>query len=128
MCDTPAGARPSGSNSRSAKLLVPSGTPDQASGGDIFSPTQFGLPCLSAHAFLTASVPLSCSWDEVKVSTSACAGTAENAAAMPPAISRVPRACFIALPPLVYGMGRTTRSPSPNLTHNETAMQLHYRT
>ena len=57
--DTPAGARPSGSNSNSAKLLVPSGTFDQASGGEMFSPTQFGLRCLSLHAFLTARMPLS---------------------------------------------------------------------
>jgi len=42
-----------------AKLFVPSGAPDQASGGEIFSPTQFGLRCLSAQAFLTASWSLS---------------------------------------------------------------------
>ena len=43
ICDTPAGARPSGSNSSKAKLLVPSGTPDQARGGERFSPTQLVL-------------------------------------------------------------------------------------
>jgi hypothetical protein len=30
---------------------VPSGTFDQASGGEMFSPMQFGLLCLSLHAF-----------------------------------------------------------------------------
>src|SRR6476646_2417490 len=59
MWTTPAGARPSGSSMTIAKLFVPSGAPDQASGGEIFSPTQFGLRCLSAQAFLTASWSLS---------------------------------------------------------------------
>src|SRR5215510_2881728 len=94
MCDTPAGARPSGSNSTSAKLFVPAGTPDQASGGDTFSPTQFGLRCLSAHAFLTASVPLSCICGDVRVSTSAA--LARRDSAKPPASNTVPSAYFIA--------------------------------
>src|SRR5215468_5199378 len=71
MCDTPAGARPSGSNSRRAKLLVPSGTFDQASGGEMFSPTQFGVLCLSLHAFFVARTPLSWTADEDRVNTSA---------------------------------------------------------
>src|SRR5262249_19348591 len=94
MCDTPAGARPSGSNSNSAKLFVPSGTPDQASGGDTFSPTQFGVRCLSAHAFLTASVPLSCICDDVRVSTSAALALRDSA--KPPTSTTVPSAYFIA--------------------------------
>src|SRR6185369_15704366 len=79
MCDTPAGARPSGSNSNSAKLLVPSGGSVQASGGDTFSPTQFGLRCLSLPAFLIASSPLSLSADEVSVSTPAALAGKQNA-------------------------------------------------
>src|SRR5690348_13283827 len=75
MCETPAGARPSGSNSRRAKLLVPSGGFDQASGGEMFSPTQFGLLCLSLHAFFVARVPLSWIAGEVSVSTSAAPAT-----------------------------------------------------
>src|SRR5437763_1037386 len=94
MCDTPAGARPSGSNSNSAKLFVPSGTPDQASGGDTFSPTQFGVRCVSAHAFLTASVPLSCSCGDVRVSTSAALALRDRAKL--PASTTVPSAYFIA--------------------------------
>src|SRR5215468_7028322 len=94
MCDTPAGARPSGSNNNSAKLFVPSGTPDQASGGDTFSPTQFGVRCLSAHAFLTASVPLSGICGDVRVSTSAA--LARRDSAKPPASNTVPSAYFIA--------------------------------
>src|SRR4029077_18515973 len=43
MWTTPAGARPSGSSMTIAKLFVPSGAPDQASGGEIFSPTQFAF-------------------------------------------------------------------------------------
>ena len=42
-----------------AKLLIPSGAFDQASGGEILSPTQIGLLCLSLHAFFVAKVPLS---------------------------------------------------------------------
>src|SRR3989442_7729666 len=94
MCDTPAGARPSGSNSNSAKLFVPSGTPDQASGGDTFSPTQFGVRCVSAHAFLTASVPLSCICGDVRVSTSAALALRDRA--KPPTSNTVPSAYFIA--------------------------------
>jgi hypothetical protein len=47
--------------------------PDQASGGDMFSPTQLGLRCLSAHAFLIASEPLSAIRGEVSTRTSALA-------------------------------------------------------
>src|SRR5438309_9448211 len=83
MCETPAGARPSGSNSRRAKLLVPSGGFDQASGGAMFSPTQFGLLSLSLHAFFIAKLPLSWIAGEVSVSTSAARaiGTANRDAA-----------------------------------------------
>src|SRR5712691_8585430 len=101
MCETPAGARPSGSNNNSAKLFVPSGGFAQASGGDKFSPTQFGLLCLSLHAFLTASVPLSGNADEVNVSTSAALAPRLPIAAsvnVAPANSMV-KAGFIALPP-----------------------------
>src|SRR5436190_18814215 len=98
MCDTPAGARPSGSNSSSAKLLVPSGGLAQASGGDTFSPTQFGERCLSLHAFLTASSPLSLSADEVSVSTPAAwADPPENIAnAKQPAVTTRVAALIIA--------------------------------
>src|ERR1700740_2769102 len=91
MCETPAGARPSGSNSRRAKLLVPSGGFDQASGGEMFSPTQFGLRCVSLHAFFVARVPLSWLAGEVSVRTSAARaiGTAKmDATAKPPAMSQ----------------------------------------
>src|SRR5882724_4207060 len=109
MCDTPAGARPSGSNSRSAKLLVPSGTPDHASGGERFSPTQFGDRCLSLQAFLAASVPLSWICGEDSVSGSALAVPIDRANA--PARNRLPRAYFIAFPPVVFLVrGHPTRS------------------
>src|SRR5581483_5284699 len=71
MCETPAGARPSGSNISRAKLFVPSGGFDQDSGGETFSPTQLGLRCLSLPAFLTARVPLSGKAGEVSVNTPA---------------------------------------------------------
>src|SRR6516162_10875429 len=103
MCDTPAGARPSGSNSSRAKLLVPSGTFDQASGGEMFSPTQFGVLCLSLQAFLVASVPLSWIAGEVSVSTSAAlaAGRAKNDEARnPPAVSNAPIPLFMTVLPL----------------------------
>src|SRR6266478_908078 len=99
MCDTPAGARPSGSNSSKAKLLVPSGTPDQARGGDMFSPTQLGLRCLSLHAFFIASVPLSGIADEVSISTSAKA--TPNDSTNPPASNKLPRPYFIAILPFI---------------------------
>src|SRR3954469_16904739 len=90
---TPAGARPSGSSMIIAKLLVPSGAPDQARGGEIFSPLQFGLRCLSAQAFLTASWSLSFKAEEDSVSTSACA--APNDRAKTPANNKLPRAYFM---------------------------------
>src|SRR5215467_9200932 len=93
MWTTPAGARPSGSSMTIAKLFVPSGAPDQASGGEIFSPTQFGLRCLSAHAFLTASWSLSFKAEEVSTSTSARA--APNDRAKAPANNKLPRAYFM---------------------------------
>src|SRR5215469_16088909 len=93
MWTTPAGARPSGSSMTIAKLFVPSGAPDQASGGEIFSPTQFGLRCLSAQAFLTASWLLSFKEEEVSTSTSARA--APNDRAKAPANNRLPRAYFM---------------------------------
>src|SRR5215468_7819155 len=82
MWTTPPGARPSGSNMTIAKLFVPSGAPDQASGGEIFSPTQFGLRCLSAQAFLTASWSLSFKAEEVGTSTSARAAPNDRAKAL----------------------------------------------
>src|SRR6516225_6220032 len=93
MWTTPAGARPSGSSMTIAKLFVPSGAPDQASGGEIFSPTQFGLRCLSAQAFLTASWSLSFKAEEVSTSTSARA--APNDRAKAPANNKLPRAYFM---------------------------------
>src|SRR5262244_3767515 len=93
MWATPAGARPSGSSMTIAKLFVPSGAPDQASGGEIFSPTQFGLRCLSAQAFLTASWSLSFTAEEVSTSTSARA--APNDRAKAPANNKLPRAYFM---------------------------------
>ena len=93
MWTTPAGARPSGSSMTIAKLFVPSGAPDQASGGEIFSPTQFGLRCLSAQAFLTASWSLSFKAEEVSTSTSARA--APNDRAKAPANHKLPRAYFM---------------------------------
>src|ERR1700731_1463610 len=110
MCDTPAGARPSGSNSRRAKLLVPSGAFDQASGGETFSPTQLGLLCLSLHAFFIARVPLSGIAGELSVSTSAprAIGTAKrDAARNPPAVSRAAIVCFIMALPL--GLSKSER-------------------
>src|SRR5580693_2821448 len=103
MCDTPAGARPSGSNSSRAKLFVPSGTFDQASGGEMFSPTQFALLCLSLHAFFVAKVPLSWIAGEVSVSTSAAwaKGTAErDEARNPAAVSNAPIPFFMTFLPL----------------------------
>jgi hypothetical protein len=76
-----------------AKLFVPSGAPDQASGGEIFFPTQFGLRCLSAQAFLTASWLLSFKAEEVSTSTSARA--APNDRAKAPANKKLPRAYFM---------------------------------
>src|SRR6185369_8991655 len=96
MWTTPAGARPSGSSMTIAKLFVPSGAPDQASGGEIFSPTQFGLRCLSAQAFLTASWSLSFKAEEVSTSTSARA--APNDRAKAPANNKLPRAYFMMSP------------------------------
>src|SRR6516165_7653059 len=93
MWTTPAGARPSGSSMTIAKLFVPSGAPDQASGGEIFSPTQFGLRCLSAQAFLTASWSLSFKAEEVSTSTSARA--APNDRARAPANNKLPKAYFM---------------------------------
>src|ERR1700745_1154415 len=90
MWTTPAGARPSGSSMTIAKLFVPSGAPDQVSGGEIFSPTQFGLRCLSAQAFLTASWSLSFKAEEVSTSTSARA--APHDSAKTPANNKLPRA------------------------------------
>src|ERR1700730_1479284 len=110
MCDTPAGARPSGSNSRRAKLLVPSGTFDQASGGEMFSPTQFGLLCLSLHAFFVARVPLSWIASEVSVNTSAARaiGKANRAAARnPPAVIRAAIVRFMTFLPL--GLSKSGR-------------------
>ena len=63
---------------------------DQASGGEMFSPTQFGLLCVSLLAFFVARVPLSWIAGEVSVSTSAARaiGTANrDAARNPPAVS-----------------------------------------
>ena len=48
----------------SAKLFVPAGTFDHASGGDTLSPMQFGL-ALMLPAFLTASIVPSLKVDEV---------------------------------------------------------------
>src|SRR5205823_12695272 len=87
-------ARPSGSDGNSAKLVVPSGAPAQARGGGTFSPPQFGVRCLSAHAFLPASVPLSCICGDVRVSTSAALALRDRA--KPPASNTVPSAYFIA--------------------------------
>src|SRR5215470_7922087 len=101
MWFTPAGARPSGSTITRAKLLVPSGTFSQASGGERFSPTQFGLLCLSAQAFFVARVPLSATADEFSVSTPAAraTGAAERDAAANPAISRAEIVHFITFLP-----------------------------
>src|ERR1700760_2608534 len=107
MWTTPAGARPSGSSMTIAKLFVPSGAPDQASGGEIFSPTQFGLRCLSAQAFLTASWSLSFKAEEVSTSTSARA--APNDSAKTPANNKLPRAYFMSVLPL----GLLSCLPSP---------------
>src|ERR1700757_3616893 len=90
MWTTPAGARPSGSSMTIAKLFVPSGAPDQASGGEIFSPTQLGLRCLSAQACLTANWSLSFKAEEVSTSTSARAPP--NDSAKTPANNKLPRA------------------------------------
>src|SRR6202007_3408499 len=80
------------------KQLGPSRAPDQASGGEIFSPTQFGLRCLSAQAFLTASWSLSFKAEEVSTSTSARA--APNDSAKAPANNKLPRAYFMMSLPL----------------------------
>src|SRR5271169_4954484 len=110
MCDTPAGARPSGSNSSKAKLLVPSGTFDQASGGEMFSPTQFGVLCLSLHAFFVARAPLSGTADDDSVNTSAArtTGTAKRDAPRNPlAVSRLAIVRVITFLPLgLSGSGR----------------------
>ena len=90
MWTTPAGARPSGSSMTIAKLFVPSGAPDQASGGEIFSPTQFGLRCLSAQAFLTANWSLSFKAEEVSMSTSARAAPNDRAKTPAKSLSRLP--------------------------------------
>src|SRR6516225_3278532 len=88
------GRRPAfGSSMTIVKLFVPSGAPDQASGGEVFSPTQFGLRCLSAQAFLTASWSLSFKAEEVSTSTSARA--APNDRAKAPANNKLPRAYFM---------------------------------
>src|SRR3954470_22192705 len=76
-----------------AKLLVSAGAPDHASGGEIFSPTQFGLRCLSAQVFLTASWSLSFKAEEVSVSTSARA--VPNESAKMPADNKLPRTYFM---------------------------------
>src|SRR5258708_7310675 len=49
--NTPVPPRPSGSTMVRAKLLVPSGTPDQESCSDIFSPTQLALPAVLFATF-----------------------------------------------------------------------------
>src|SRR5262249_21585774 len=78
---------------KSEKLWGRSGRRDQASGGDTFSPTQFGVRCLSAHAFLTASVPLSGICGDVRVSTSAALALRDSPKT--PASTTVPSAYFI---------------------------------
>src|ERR1700749_3310577 len=98
----------------SGKLLVPSGTFSQASGGERFSPTQFGLLCLSAHAFFTASVPLSATEDELSVSTPAAraTGAGERVAATNPPISRVAMVRFMTILPLDLDETRDRRDYS----------------
>src|SRR6516162_2016074 len=63
---TPPGGRPSGSNIRSAKLLVPAGGFAQDSAGETFSPTQFGF-CLLLPAILVCSRSPSLNEDDVIV-------------------------------------------------------------
>src|SRR6516162_2723549 len=88
---TPPGGRPSGSNIRSAKLLVPAGGFAQDSAGETFSPTQFGF-CLLLPAFLVARRSPSLNDGDVIVNTP-CAFALwplnANARAIPPAIKSV---------------------------------------
>src|SRR3954470_20236548 len=58
----------------SAKLLVPSGTPDQESCGDMFSPTQLALPAVLFATFLGIICP-SLKVVEVRVKGSAADAT-----------------------------------------------------
>src|SRR6185312_9211128 len=55
--NTPVPPRPSGSTMVRAKLLVPAGTPDQESCGDMFSPTQLGLPAVLFATFFGIICP-----------------------------------------------------------------------
>jgi hypothetical protein len=74
----------------------------------MFSPTQFGLLCLSPHAFFVAKVPLSWIAGEVNVSTSAARATGvakRDATANPPAVSKTVILGFTAFLPLVRNLG-----------------------
>src|SRR5690242_14975350 len=76
----------------------------------MFSPTQFGLLCLSLQAFFVARVPLSWIAGEVSVSTSAARATGtpkRDAARSPPAATRAAIVCFITSLPL--GLSKSER-------------------
>jgi hypothetical protein len=79
----------------SAKLLVSAGTLDQASGGETFSPLQFGLALLLPPFFAAIGVP-SLKVDEVSVNGSAAKACPANSSA-PAAIARV-SLCITFLP------------------------------
>src|SRR5262245_61671649 len=66
QCDTPWPPRPSGSNMSSARLVAFAGTLFHASGGETFSPTQFGFFGLFP-AFFCASQPPSWKAEELIV-------------------------------------------------------------
>src|SRR5262249_5881300 len=83
---------PSGSNIRSAKLLVPAGGFAQDSSGEKFSPTQFGF-CLLLPAILVASRSPSLKDLDVMVKTPCALAPCiphAHASATPPASSRLP--------------------------------------
>src|ERR1700736_1284895 len=82
---------------RSAKLFVPSGGLDQDSGGDMFSPTQFGFD-LSLPAYFLASAPLSLTAEDFNVKSAAYATwlRANDESAIPAATKRTPTNCFTA--------------------------------
>src|SRR5262245_32917292 len=72
QCTTPAGARPSGSTTRMAKLLVSAGAFDHDRAGDTLSPIQFGLFLRLPTYFLSSTAP-SLNDDDVIVNGSAAA-------------------------------------------------------
>src|SRR4051812_5298097 len=88
----------------SAKLRVPAGTFDHASGGETFSPMQFGL-VLMLPAFFVASIVPSLNVDDVSEKGSAalalCAIHASAATAAAAAARLISRFSNMADPPLL---------------------------